>query len=60
VTSTANEQQLLDVARRALRLETATESLADAIRDARSAGHSLRAIAKASGMSHENVRRLTQ
>ena len=55
---TPAEQVAEDVAEAALRTASARQELEATIRAARSAGMSLRAIAEASGLSHETVRRI--
>lgn len=47
------------VERAAAKAAASREALAAAIREARAAGLPLREIAKAAGMSHEQVRRLS-
>lgn len=51
---------LLDVEQAAARAQKAREDLVRAIWEARHAGLSLRAIAAASGLSHEQVRQVAK
>ena len=52
------DPDLARVRARAAALESAREALHDAVHDAAEAGHSLRRIGEAAGLSHEQVRRL--
>jgi hypothetical protein len=51
---------LLPIVRAAAKAENAQVVLYDAIRLARAKGHSLREIAKAADMSHEQIRRIVR
>jgi hypothetical protein len=51
--------ELRKVQRAAGKAATARNELGQAVREARVAGHSLRVIAEAAGLSHEQIRRLS-